>query len=171
MYEAAYRQALHGAGFGDLRVLTAARPAHRRYRGGGRSGDGASWTGVSFSSAARPAAGDLVNAAAYQIRPYEVVPGLTNGVVNDAPPFWPRRFGSRAPSGPHCDGFVPSIVTSTRLTRAKPKVKIIGEFWRRPRRRRLVPAAELARAEGAEVLTEPLAAWFDYCSVGADHHG
>jgi len=166
MYEAAYRQALHGAGFGDLRVLTGQQTggiADTEAAVG--SGDGALVDRRLFFGALRALlAGDLVNAAAYQIRPYEVVPGLTNGVVNDARAILAETFrqqGAVWPALRRIRALYRDI--DVDLTRAKPKVKIIGEFWAQTTEGdgsyRLPSWLE---AEGAEVLTEPLAAWFDY---------
>jgi len=82
MYESEYRMALENAGFGGFRVLLFQQDH------GVKAGTGN--PGLKFSIDLGVAAavngmnlGDVINDLAYQIRPYEVVPGATDQAIKD----------------------------------------------------------------------------------------
>lgn len=80
MYEAEYRLALRGSGFDGFRVLT--------FQQGGGLSQGPSEAGIDFGPAFflgmlnAMVMGDLLNEVAYQVRPYEIVPGRTEAVLD-----------------------------------------------------------------------------------------
>ena len=162
MYEAEYRKALRDAGFGRFRVLL-----FQQSGGLGQSAeDAALQINAGFARALLQSfmLGDVINDLGYQIRPYEVNPGETDQVIEEAKvavgealregrAAWRvlRRFRKRF------------AAIQVDYTRVKPKVKIIGEFWAQTTEGdgnyKLFRWLE---SEGAEVAVEPLGTWIEY---------
>ena len=80
MYESEYRMALENAGFGGFRVLLFSQNDGIN----ARSGEPGLKFSVDLGMGAMNALnlGDIVNDIAYQLRPFEVVPGATDDAVN-----------------------------------------------------------------------------------------
>jgi predicted nucleotide-binding protein (sugar kinase/HSP70/actin superfamily) len=109
-------------------------------------------------------AADLIKAVAHRIRPYEHAAGATDRALADARDILARALRE--------DRSVWLALRRARqrfdaidvdLTQAKPKVKITGEFWAQTTEGDAsYHLPSWLEAEGAEVVTEPIAAWFDY---------
>ena len=196
MYEAEYRLALRNAGFDGFRVLLFEQQ-------GGYSQTGQD-VGLKmnlpfflmFLNALL--LGDLLNAIACHIRPYEIEPGKTDEVMakcmdvckqalrnrghNDVEKkLLARMLGRILPGGADVGVFLDQLFSHHYLraleqcrrilndevevdyTRARPIVKITGEFWAQTTEGdgnfNMFPFLE---QEGAEVLVEPVATWIDY---------
>lgn len=129
MYVTEYRKALRDAGFEGFRVIAFQQQ-------GGLSqvnGDdvGLEMSPKFFGAMLKAlAAGDVINALGYRIRPYEVVPGSTNAAI--------ERTTERCYQALLKQGSVAMALLRSRRDfaqievdrlRIKPKVSIIGEFW------------------------------------------
>lgn len=199
MYEAEYRLALRNSGFDGFRVQLF------QQRGGLNQIEEDAGIELSinlfFGLLNALFIGDLLNELAYQIRPYEVVPGSTDRAMarclevcgaalrsqnwaevrggklcrlasrflpgisggDDVAKFWEQLFG---------DHYLQALAKCRRILddevevdylRAKPIVKITGEFWAQTTEGdgnyRMFSFLE---GEGAQVLVEPIATWIDY---------
>jgi len=129
MYVTEYRKALRDAGFDGFRVMLF------QQKGGLSQATGAD-TGLEMNPAffisiiKSVVCGDVLNALAYRIRPFEVVPGATNRAVENAKKilykalyeqtniFWALYKARREFEAVEVDNLRP-----------KAKVSIIGEFW------------------------------------------
>jgi len=129
MYVTEYRKALRDAGFDGFRVMLF------QQKGGLSQATGAD-TGLEMNPAffisiiKSVVCGDVLNALAYRIRPFEVVPGATNRAVENAKKilykalyeqtniFWALYKARREFEAVEVDKLRP-----------KAKVSIIGEFW------------------------------------------
>jgi predicted nucleotide-binding protein (sugar kinase/HSP70/actin superfamily) len=197
MYEAEYRLALHNSGFDGFRVLL--------FQQGGGLDQSEVEAGLEFnlnfflSLLNAILMGDLLNEVAYQVRPYEVIPGQTNEVFAKCVKICQERLqaknydeiqggvlasllGKVAPvSKPEDaakfldqlrgDYYTAAFRECAKLideievdyTRAKPVVKITGEFWAQTTEGdgnfNMFPFLE---REGAEVLVEPIGTWIAY---------
>jgi predicted nucleotide-binding protein (sugar kinase/HSP70/actin superfamily) len=129
MYVTEYRKALRDAGFDGFRVVAFQQQ-------GGLSQVNGDDVGLEMSPKffgamlQALAAGDVINALGYRIRPYEVVPGATNQVIERATQrcydaLFRRKSVLLALLASRRD-FAKIEVDRTRI---KPKVSIIGEFW------------------------------------------
>src|SRR5262249_25348952 len=124
--------------------------------------------------------GDVLNEAAYAVRPFETRGGQTDEVLGHAFETLHKRFRER----PRCAGYLATFwrqltdghlrhsvedaarawdqVEIDRL-RVKPIVKITGEFWAQTTEGdgnfRMFQFLE---REGAQVLVEPIATWITY---------
>jgi predicted nucleotide-binding protein (sugar kinase/HSP70/actin superfamily) len=168
MYEAEYRKALVDAGFPDFRVLIFQQVGGLERKG--KIGDESKSTGLQLDRAFYLAilrgmiASDLVNVMASRIRPYELEPGDTDRVVVEArqlltESFWEGRSVWRALRR------VRRLYNAIDVdyTRARPKVKITGEFWAQTTEGDGSYRLQTwLVSEGAEVLTEPIGTWIDY---------
>ncbi len=198
MYEAEYRVALRNSGFDGFRVLL--------FQQGGGLDQAAAEAGIEFnlnfflSLVNGMFMGDLLNEVAYQIRPFEVVPGKTDEVMkkcleicqeairgknydeihggklakllsNFLPlkgPDETEKFLDQLRGSWYTDAFekcrkLIEEEIEVDYTRAKPIVKITGEFWAQTTEGdgnfKMFPFLE---GEGAEVLVEPVATWIAY---------
>jgi predicted nucleotide-binding protein (sugar kinase/HSP70/actin superfamily) len=198
MYEAEYRLALENSGFGGFRVLL--------FQQGGGLNQAEIEAGIDFnldfflSLLNAIFIGDLLNEAAYQIRPYEVLPGRTDEVLEQCVAICQDRLRAKSYDQVHGGAisallhratplqsgdevakfldqltsthFVDALAECARLlreqvevdlTRAKPIVKVTGEFWAQTTEGdgnfRMFQFLE---REGAEVLVEPIATWIAY---------
>lgn len=129
MYTTEYRKALRDAGFDGFRVMLF------QQQGGLSQATGAE-SGLDLSPAFFIAllkglvAGDVINASAYRLRPFEVVPGSTDRAVAEAKKICYDALLEKK-----------SILLALRRvkkvfeavevdrTMVKPRVAIIGEFW------------------------------------------
>jgi predicted nucleotide-binding protein (sugar kinase/HSP70/actin superfamily) len=202
MYESEYRMALENAGFGGFRVLLF-KQDHGVKAGTGNPGlkftvdlgVGAAINGMNL--------GDVIHDMAYQIRPYELIPGATDQAIKDVvdllgdflqnrkrfeilerTPGWISRrlarnkklkdilnttgkvlhhlYGKDFLAAMHLARERLSQVEVDR-TRAKPIVKITGEFWAQTTEGdgNFNMFAFLER-EGAQVYVDPIGCWITY---------
>ncbi len=162
MYEADLRKALKGAGFPNFRIVNLdiahGLDIHQE-------SVGFQMPPIAFLHLAKAAmAADAINDLACQIRPYELNPGKTDAVLEEA------RQSLRAAIR---DGS--SIVAALRrikkkfsqigvdYLRVKPRVKVTGEFFLKhsegDSNHKLMRWLE---EEGAEVMLDLVGAWFEY---------
>lgn len=129
MYVTEYRKALRDAGFDGFRVMAFQQQ-------GGLSQVNGDDVGLEMSPKffgamlQALAAGDVINALGYRIRPYEVVPGATNAAIEKA---LERCYQALYKRKSILSALLRSRGDFARVevdrTRIKPKVSIIGEFW------------------------------------------
>ncbi len=200
MYEAEYRLGLRNAGFDGFRVLVIDQTGNL-LQGGEEAGFDVNASLVSALLSAI-LMGDLLTALAYHVRPYETVPGRTDGALEHcleiceaalrtgggrgsgsgwaamlALPILRAGFGSENAAAMvdqlfgdryiaallRCRDIVESHV-EVDYTRPRPVVKITGEFWAQTTEGDgNFNMFRFLESEGAEVLVEPVATWFDYC--------
>lgn len=129
MYVTEYRKALRDAGFDGFRVMLF------QQKGGLSQATGAD-VGLEMNPAffisiiKAVVCGDVLNALAYRIRPYEVVPGATEKAVSEAKKILYKALYEQT-------NIFWALYKCRRLfeavevdkLRAKAKVSIIGEFW------------------------------------------
>jgi predicted nucleotide-binding protein (sugar kinase/HSP70/actin superfamily) len=129
MYVTEYRKALRDAGFDGFRVMLFQQQ-------GGLS----QATGEDVGLEMNPdffiaivksiVSGDVLNALAYRIRPYEVVPGKTNEVVEESKRILYKALHDKTNifvALARCRKLFAAIEVD-RL-RPRPRISIIGEFW------------------------------------------
>jgi predicted nucleotide-binding protein (sugar kinase/HSP70/actin superfamily) len=168
MYEAEYRKALRDAGFKDFRVLIFQQSGGLEESG--KLGDGQQEAGIKldakfFLTILRAMiASDIVNTMANAVRPYEVEPGATDRVLQEARDILAESFRSGASTWKALRRVRRLYDTvEVDFLRAKPKVKITGEFWAQTTEGDgSYHLASWLQQEGAEVLTEPVGTWIDY---------
>lgn len=129
MYVTEYRKALRDAGFDGFRVIAFQQQ-------GGLSQVNGDDVGLEMSPKffgamlQALAAGDVINALGYRIRPYEVEPGATNAAIQKA---LERCYDALLRRRSVLAALLRSRRDFSRIavdrTRIKPKVSIIGEFW------------------------------------------
>ena len=163
MYVTEYRKALRDSGFDGFRVMLLAQSVGMEQvvgEGGGLD----ITTGLAWNMLNAVMIGDILNARAYRIRPYELEEGATDSVLQHC-----RDRLAAAIAGGHSLGRVMKQcrreLDSIRVdrTRVRPKVAIIGEFWAMTTEGdgnyRLQRFLE---EEGAEVDVQPVTAWLLY---------
>jgi predicted nucleotide-binding protein (sugar kinase/HSP70/actin superfamily) len=129
MYATEYRKALRDAGFDKFRVILFQQQGGLKQATGEKQG---LEMNPKFFLAILKAifAGDVLNAIAYRLRPYEVIPGATNEAVERS-----RKLITSALRGEMsmiaAMWGVRREMAAVKIDRtlAKPKVSIIGEFW------------------------------------------
>ena len=168
MYEAEYRKALRDAGFPRFRVILFQQTVgvdQSQVFTTSAVDDGVRVDAQTVVPCLRAVvAADLIKAVAHRIRPYERTAGATDRVLADAREILAQAFREQR-----------SVWQALRrarqrfdtidgdLTLAKPKVKITGEFWAQTTEGDAsYHLPSWLEAEGAEVVTEPIAAWIDY---------
>lgn len=129
MYVTEYRKALRDAGFDGFRVMAFQQQ-------GGLSQVNGDDVGLEMSPKffgamlQALAAGDVINALGYRIRPYEIRPGATNVAIEKA---LDRCYQALLRRKSVLAALLRSRQDFARVevdrTRTKPKVSIIGEFW------------------------------------------
>ncbi|MCC6216152.1 MAG: 2-hydroxyglutaryl-CoA dehydratase [Polyangiaceae bacterium] len=129
MYQTEYRKALREAGFDGFRIVLFQQQGGLDQAAGEELGLD---LGTSFylALATSLAAGDVLNALGYRLRPYEVVPGATDRALAEAQRLCWEALAARR-------SVLVALARARRLfaavevdrTRVKPKVAIIGEFW------------------------------------------
>ena len=129
MYVTEYRKALRDAGFDGFRVMLFQQQGGLDQATGGESGLELK---PRFFVALLKAllAGDVINAMAYRLRPYEVEPGATDRAVERAKKHCHEALRTRHSvlRALHKARREFARVKVDRL-RCKPRVAIIGEFW------------------------------------------
>jgi predicted nucleotide-binding protein (sugar kinase/HSP70/actin superfamily) len=162
MYEAEYRKALRDAGFPNFRVILF------------QQGEGLSQGGEDAGLAMNPSffigmlkammIGDMINELGYKIRPYEVVKGQTNEVLESAKAYMYDVFAKKnsiIKGLRHIKKMFDNIEVD--YTRVKPRVKITGEFFAMTTEGDgNYHMAEWLEEEGAEVHVEPIGTWIEY---------
>jgi predicted nucleotide-binding protein (sugar kinase/HSP70/actin superfamily) len=162
MYEAEYRKALRDAGFGNFRVLLFQQTGGMNQNGK----DAALQINARFAQALLQAfmLGDVINDLGYQIRPYEVIQGETDRVIEEAK----IALGDALREGRAAWRVLRRLkkrfaAIQVDYTRVKPKVKIIGEFWAQTTEGDgNYKIFRWLESEGAEVAVEPIATWIEY---------
>jgi len=162
MYVTEYRKALRDAGFEGFRVLLFENAGGLRQS---EADTGLELTAGFFITLLKAAMlGDVVNAMGYRIRPYEVVAGSTDRVLEECRTLLcgvlrERRSVRRALR--QCHRLL-AVLPVNRL-QAKPKVAIIGEFWA------MTTEGEgnyhlqrFLEAEGAECEVQAVVSWVLY---------
>ena len=129
MYVTEYRKALRDAGFDGFRVMLFQQQGGLDQATGEESG--LEMNPKFFINLLRALmAGDVLNGLGYRIRPYEVEPGATDAVIQQAKKLcYDALFEGKS--------VLLALLKSRKLfqgiavdrTRMKPKVAIIGEFW------------------------------------------
>jgi predicted nucleotide-binding protein (sugar kinase/HSP70/actin superfamily) len=162
MYEADMRKALKGAGFPNFRIAMidiASGLDLNQESAGVHLKPKTFWRGGKIAICA-----DLMSDLACQIRPYEVNPGETNVVLDEAL----RRLsiaGREALSARRTALAIKRLFSGIEVDylRVKPRVKVTGEFFLKhaegQSNHRLLFWLE---EEGAEVMRESIGAWIEY---------
>ncbi len=129
MYVTEYRKALRDAGFDGFRVLLFQQQGGLKQATG--DDEGLQMNPKFFIALVKALlAGDAINALAYRIRPYEVVPGATDEAMEQAKTFCYEALL-------HGKSVFRALYRSRKYfarvevdpLRVVPKVSIIGEFW------------------------------------------
>lgn len=162
-YVTEYRKALRDAGFDGFRVLLFQQQSGLKQATGGESAlklDTSFF--VSFIKAFL--LGDILNALAYRIRPYEVEAGSTDVVMERCKKILYEALRDRKwliPTLIKCRKELETIKVDR--TRVKPKVSIIGEFWAMTTEGDgNYQLQRFLESEGAEVDVQSLTAWVLY---------
>lgn len=159
MYLTEYRKALRDSGFEGFRVLLFGQTIGRQEvgEGGGLECD----TKLIIALLKAVMLGDILNLLAYRIRPYEIIRGATDAVVERCKSAIYNTLEQRR-------WLLPVLWRARRelaaipveRDRVKPRVSLIGEFWAMTtegegnyRMQRFL------EAEGAEVKIQPLSTW------------
>jgi predicted nucleotide-binding protein (sugar kinase/HSP70/actin superfamily) len=162
-YVTEYRKALADAGFDGFRVLLFQQQGGLKQATGAASG--LEFTPAFFTGLLKAImAGDLLNAAGYRIRPYEVEKGATDAALAECRDILSHTLEKRKSVMAalwRCKKVLNGVKVD-RL-RPKPKVSIIGEFWAMTTEGdgnyRLQRFLE---SEGAEVEVQLVTAWLLY---------
>ncbi|QQZ60004.1 2-hydroxyglutaryl-CoA dehydratase [Paenibacillus sonchi] len=159
-YVTEYRKALRDAGFEGFRVLHFQQTDGLKQVHG--SGSALKLNIPFFISLLKAVLlGDIINALAYRIRPYEVEPGSTDAALERCKQYIYDALSERK-------RLEPALIRSRRelqtvrvdRSRVKPKVSIIGEFWAMTTEGDgNYQLQRFLESEGAEVEVQPLTAW------------
>lgn len=159
-YVTEYRKALRDAGFDGFRVLLFQQQSGLKQATGGES---ALKLDTSFFLSFLKAVllGDILNALAYRIRPYEVEAGATDVALERCKQYLFEALSKRKwllPALLKCRKELQNVRVDR--TQVKPKVSIIGEFWA------MTTEGEgnyllqrFLESEGAEVDVQSVTAW------------
>ncbi|MEW6733953.1 MAG: 2-hydroxyglutaryl-CoA dehydratase [Acidobacteriota bacterium] len=163
MYEAEYRKALRDAGFPNFRVLLF-QQGEGLSQGSAEEAGLAMTPGFFIGMLKAMMVGDMINELGYKIRPYEVVKGQTDQVIEKSKAYLYDTFAKKT-----------SVIKGLRqvkkwfeeievdYTRVKPKVKITGEFFAMTTEGDgNYHMARWLEEEGAEVYVEPIGTWIEY---------
>jgi len=162
-YVTEYRKALRDAGFDGFRVLLFQQQDGLKQVTGGES---ALKLDTSFFLGFLKAVllGDILNAIAYRIRPYEVEPGSTDLALGRCKQYLYDALHQQKwliPPLIKCRKELQSIKVDR--TRVKPKVSIIGEFWAMTTEGDgNYQLQRFLEQEGAEVEVQSVTAWILY---------
>ncbi|MGZ7442389.1 2-hydroxyglutaryl-CoA dehydratase [Paenibacillus sp. TH7-28] len=159
-YVTEYRKALRDAGFDGFRVLLFQQTDGLKQATGGES---ALKLDISFFLGFLKAIlmGDILNALAYRIRPYEVKEGATDAALDRCKRLLYEALSERKQ-------LVPALIRCRKELRAvrvdrtivKPKVSIIGEFWATTTEGDgNYQLQRFLENEGAEVEVQSMTAW------------
>ncbi|MGG6313070.1 2-hydroxyglutaryl-CoA dehydratase [Paenibacillus macerans] len=159
-YVTEYRKALRDAGFDGFRVLLFQQTDGLKQATGGES---ALKLDTSFFLGFLKAVllGDILNALAYRIRPYEVEEGATDAALERCKRLLYEALSERKrliPALLRCRKELRAIRVDR--TRVKPKVSIIGEFWAMTTEGDgNYQLQRFLESEGAEVEVQSMTAW------------
>ena len=162
-YVTEYRKALRDSGFEGFRVLLFQQTGGLKQATGEEIG--LQMNPTFFWGVIRAVMiGDVLNALAYRIRPYEVEAGATNRAVAEAKHHISTAFENNA-------SMMVALYKARQAmaavkvdrTKAKPKVAIIGEFWAMTTEGDgNYGLQKFLEAEGAEVEIQLVTAWLLY---------
>ncbi|WP_372636232.1 2-hydroxyglutaryl-CoA dehydratase [Cohnella sp.] len=159
-YVTEYRKALRDAGFDGFRVLLFQQTDGLKQATGGESAlklDTAFFLG--FLKAVL--LGDILNALAYRIRPYEVDAGSTDAALEQCKKYLYEAMSGKKllwPALRRCRKAL--LAVKVDRTRVKPKVSIIGEFWAMTTEGDgNYQLQRFLESEGAEVEVQSVTAW------------
>lgn len=162
-YVTEYRKALRDAGFDGFRVLLFQQQNGLKQATGGESALKLD-TAFFFGFLKAVFLGDILNAIAYRIRPYEVEEGSTDAVLTECKGYLYDALHQRKwliPTLIKCRKKLQAIKVDR--TRVKPKVSIIGEFWAMTTEGDgNYQLQRFLEQEGAEVEVQSLTAWILY---------
>ncbi len=158
LYVGEYRKALRESGYDGFRVILFSQDA---------TPDGDQDLGFEVTNklllygVRALVLGDILNALAYRVRPYETEPGATDRVIATAR----DEIAAALEQGVKPDQALRSLrralfAIPVDYTRVKPKVSIIGEFWAQVTEgdgNYRLPA--FLEEEGAEVEVQPITIW------------
>jgi len=162
-YVTEYRKALRDSGFDGFRVLLFQQTGGLKQATGEEVGLEMNPT-FFWSVVKSVMIGDVLNALAYRIRPYEVEPGAADRAMEQCK-------GTVARTLEHGKNIIPALVKCRRImnavkidrTKVKPKVSIIGEFWAMTTEGDgNYGLQRFLEAEGAEVEIQLVTAWLLY---------
>lgn len=159
-YVTEYRKALRDAGFDGFRVLLFQQTDGLKQATGGESALKLDATFfLSFLKAVL--LGDILNALAYRIRPYEVEAGATDAALERCKRYIYEALSQRKwlrPALVKCRRELAAVRVDR--TRVKPKVGIIGEFWAMTTEGDgNYQLQRFLESEGAEVEVQSVTAW------------
>jgi predicted nucleotide-binding protein (sugar kinase/HSP70/actin superfamily) len=130
MYVTEYRKALRDAGFDGFRVMFFQQKTGDMKQATGEA-TGLQLNATFFWALAKGVfVGDVLNALAYRIRPYEVEAGATDRAIEASKKILHEALEKRTmilPAIWKCKPLFEAIKVDR--TQVKPKVSIIGEFW------------------------------------------
>ena len=162
-YVTEYRKALRDSGFEGFRVLLFQQAGGLKQATGEELGlrmDPAFFLGVIKAVVV----GDVLNALAYRVRPYEVTPGATDEALSRCKEIISLAFvngTSLMPALWRCRRLLAQVQVDR--TRVKPKVAIIGEFWAMTTEGDgNYQVQRFLESEGAEVDIQLVTAWVLY---------
>ncbi len=170
MYVTEYRKALRDAGFDGFRVMLFQQTGGLQQATGEESG--LEMNPTFFAAIIKGIlAGDVINAIAYRLRPYEVEPGATDRAVEmakkkcyDALYYKTNILKALWDSKPYFEA------VKVDRTNPKPKVSIIGEFWAMTTEGDgNYGLQRFLEQEGAECDIQLVAAWLLYNIWEAKH--
>ncbi|MBD0381043.1 2-hydroxyglutaryl-CoA dehydratase [Paenibacillus sedimenti] len=159
-YVTEYRKALRDAGFDGFRVLLFQQTDGLKQATGGES---ALKLDTSFFLSFLKAVllGDILNALAYRIRPYEVAAGSTDSALDRCKQYLYDALSERKRLKPaliRCRKELQAVQVDR--TMVKPKVSIIGEFWAMTTEGDgNYQLQRFLESEGAEVEVQSVMAW------------
>lgn len=169
-YATEYRKALHDAGFDGFRVLLFQQTGLDQATGD----ESAIKMNTAFFLSIVKAVflGDILNAAGYRLRPYEVVPDTTDAALERCKAMLYNALSKRK-------SLIPALLKCRKELQAvringllpKPKVCIIGEIWAMTTEGDgNYGLQRFLEQEGAEVEVQSLASWILYLIwSGRDH--
>ncbi|WP_287023707.1 hypothetical protein [Cohnella sp.] len=159
-YVTEYRKALRDAGFDGFRVLLFQQTDGLKQATGGEC---ALKLNTSFFLSFLKAVllGDILNALAYRIRPYEVAAGSTDAALERCKQYLYEALSRRKRLRPaliRCRKELQAVQVDR--TQVKPKVSIIGEFWAMTTEGDgNYQLQRFLETEGAEVEVQSVTAW------------
>ncbi|MCK4303358.1 MAG: hypothetical protein KAY24_03900 [Candidatus Eisenbacteria sp.] len=161
-YEAEYRRALKQAGFSRFRIVLVqqARGLAQSTEDSGLKID----RGFILALVRGLMVGDLLNELGYALRPYEVVKGSVDDVLEQGRRWLYWALRDRESPVPVLRRIRKRIdKLAIDYSRVKPRVKITGEFWAQTTEGDgNYRMARWLEEEGAEVMVEPVGTWIDY---------
>lgn len=159
-YVTEYRKALRDAGFDGFRVLLFQQTDGLKQATGGES---ALKLDTSFFLSFLKAVflGDILNALAYRIRPYEVEAGSTDAALERCKQYIYQALSERRRLRPALTKSRKELeAVRVDRTKVKPKVSIIGEFWAMTTEGDgNYQLQRFLENEGAEVEVQSVTAW------------